>query len=225
MKITKYPQSCILIETNNKKVLIDPGRDVYEQTDMKPEDWNNIDFLLLTHKHSDHCFSEAIKKIKDNNPEMLIISNSEVKDILKEGGVEVEVINEGEIKEFNNLKIEAVKAIHGCCPALGSAAGMPKENIGFIIDDGNLRAYHCGDTIAFYSDFKADVVFVPICGHGVVMEPDIAIDFCNLIKPKLVIPIHYDCSLHPLGTKEFEKQIKKTDLNYQILKNKESIEI
>ena len=25
MKITKYNQSCLLIETNNKRVLVDPG--------------------------------------------------------------------------------------------------------------------------------------------------------------------------------------------------------
>ena len=25
MKITKYPQSCLMIETNNKKILIDVG--------------------------------------------------------------------------------------------------------------------------------------------------------------------------------------------------------
>lgn len=33
MKITKYPQSCLMIETNNKKILVDAGglkyRDVF----------------------------------------------------------------------------------------------------------------------------------------------------------------------------------------------------
>ena len=31
MKITKYPQSCIMIETNNKKILIDAGGIKYQE--------------------------------------------------------------------------------------------------------------------------------------------------------------------------------------------------
>lgn len=223
MKATKYPQSCILVETNNKKILIDPGTYVYEQTDMKPEDWKNIDFLLLTHRHGDHCHPESIKTIKENNPEMIILSNSKVKEKLED--IESEVVKEGDIKEFGDIKIEVVKAIHGCCPAVGGPAGIIKENNGFIIDDGKLRTYHCGDTLVFYPEFKADVIFVPICGHGVVMEPDIAVDFCKLFNPKLVIPVHYDSEKHPMGTDKFEEEIKKTDMKYKILKNKESIEI
>ena len=67
MKITKYPQSCILVETKGKKILIDPGTYVYEQTDIKPEDFKDIDVISVTHKHSDHCFPEALKIIKENN--------------------------------------------------------------------------------------------------------------------------------------------------------------
>lgn len=35
MKITKFPQSCLLIETKGKKILIDPGTLMYSSnTDM-----------------------------------------------------------------------------------------------------------------------------------------------------------------------------------------------
>jgi len=225
MEITKYPQSCILIESNNKRILIDPGKYVYEKTDIVPEEWSEIDFLLLTHRHKDHCLPEAITKIKENNPSVIILGNSEIRDVLKKESVDIEIVKELDTKEFDDIKIEVIKAVHGVSPAVGSPEGVPKENNGFIVDDGKLRAYHCGDTIAFYGDIKADIVFVPICGHGVVMEPDIAVDFCKLIKPKLVIPIHYDSSIHPQGTEKFEEEIKKTDLNYKILKDGESIEV
>ena len=31
MKITKYPQSCLMIETNDKKILVDAGKIKYEE--------------------------------------------------------------------------------------------------------------------------------------------------------------------------------------------------
>ncbi len=31
MKITKYPQSCVMIEVNNKKILIDAGSLKYQE--------------------------------------------------------------------------------------------------------------------------------------------------------------------------------------------------
>ena len=136
----------------------------------------------------------------------------------------IEIVKKGDIKEFDNVKIEVVESVHGYYFKM-KEKGFPKENIGFVIDDGKSRAYYCGDTIAFYNEIKADVVLVPICGHSVVMEPDIAVEFCQEINPKLVIPIHYDSHKHPLGTDKFEQEIKKTNLNYKILKNKESIEI
>ena len=225
MKITKYPQSCVLIETKGKRILIDPGKFVYEQTDIKPEDFKDINILLLTHRHSDHCLPEAIKIIKENNPNMVILGNSEVKDVLNKEEIEIETVKVGDIKEFDNIKIEVVKAIHGICPVNKNPDGVPKENNGFIIDDDEIRAYHCGDTIAFYPDFNVDILFVPICGHGVVMEPDIAVDFCGLFESKLVVPMHYDSPNHPKGTEKFEEKIKNTNLNYKILKNNESIEI
>jgi len=225
MKITKYPQSCILIETNNKKILIDPGSYVYSQTDIEPKDWRDIDFLLLTHRHGDHCHPKSIKEIKRNNPNMIIFGNSKVNEKLKDENIEAEIVKENDMKELGDIRIEVVKAIHGCCPAVGGPDGVIKENNGFVIDDGKLRAYHCGDTLVFYPEFKADIILVPICGHGVVMEPNIAVDFCKLFNPKLVIPIHYDSTKHPVGTDRFEEEIRKTDLKYKILGNKESIEI
>lgn len=224
MKITKYPQSCVLIETKGKRILIDPGKFVYEQTDIKPEDFKDINILLLTHRHSDHCLPEAIKIIKENNPNMVILGNSEVKDVLNKEEIEIETVKVGDIKEFDNIKIEVVKAVHGYWITM-KEKGLPEENNGFIIDNGKLRVYHCSDTLCFRNEIKADVVLVPIYGNAVVMEPAVAVAFCQEINPKLVIPIHYDGPTHPQGTKKFEEEIKKTNLNYKILKNKESIEL
>ena len=61
MKITKYAQACILIETNGKRILIDPG--YLEYTESLLDEWKDIDILLVTHKHRDHCHLPAIQEI------------------------------------------------------------------------------------------------------------------------------------------------------------------
>ena len=56
MKITKFPQSCLLIETKGKKILIDPGNLKYKEEYF--DIWNNVDIILITHKHKVHDTSE-----------------------------------------------------------------------------------------------------------------------------------------------------------------------
>ena len=61
MKITKFPQSCLLIETKGKKILIDPGTLKYKEDYFNI--WNNVDIILITHKHPDHYNIEVLEKI------------------------------------------------------------------------------------------------------------------------------------------------------------------
>lgn len=216
MKITKYPQSAILIEGyKNKRILIDPGDYCYNEN-FTANDWGKIDILLITHTHSDHCLPEAIKVIKQNNPDLIILSNAEVKEKLKnEEGVNSEIIQLGEEKQIDGIKITGVKSIHGELPP-----GKPKPDvIGFLIDD---KIYHPGDTIYLKEKPKTEILFVPICGT-VVMNPEEAARFSKEINPKLTIPIHYDSPNYPVDINDFVKEME--DYNVRVLKNGESIEI
>lgn len=221
MKITKYAQSCFLLNSQGTNILIDPSK--YNEKSVA-ENLKNINIILITHRHSDHCDMPSIKTIIENNQNVKIYSNSEVFSKLKDGGIDCNEVHTGdEIKE-DGIKIKVVKAVHGYTPSIEKSLPI-KESNGYIIDDGKIKVYHCGDTVAFENDSEADVILVPICGHGVVMEPLVAIQFCQIINPKLIIPMHYDSEKHPLGTDKFEEEIKKTDLKYKILKQGESIEI
>ena len=216
MKITKYPQSAILIENyKDKKILIDPGSYCYSEK-FTADNWEKIDILLITHTHADHCLPEAIKIIKQNNPDLIILANAEVKDKLKNDvGVDCEIVKPQEEKQINNIKIKGIKSIHGDLPS-----GNPKPDvIGFLIDD---KIYHPGDTIYLEEKPKAEILFVPICGT-VVMNSKEAARFSREISPKLTIPIHYDSPNYPVDVNDFVKEMK--GYNVRVLRNKEGIEI
>jgi len=68
MKITRYGQSCILIESEGKRILIDPGYMGLTDTIIE-KDWTNIDAIFVSHKHRDHIDENAVVKIiKSSNP-------------------------------------------------------------------------------------------------------------------------------------------------------------
>ncbi|MFT4297816.1 MAG: MBL fold metallo-hydrolase [Candidatus Woesearchaeota archaeon] len=217
MKITKYPQSCILVNYKSKNILIDPGAFVYQQTDLKPEDWKNIDIILLTHEHFDHVDIDAIKIIlKNNNP--TILTNRPVHNLLLDNSIKSIMMHPGDLKIVDGIHIKGEISEHGPLPN-----GKPApEVIGFLIDD---KIYHPGDTVYLVKKPYADVVFVPICGT-VVMDAKQAARFVNDIQCKLAIPIHYSNPKYPTGANEFERQMmKNTSVKYKVLAEKETIEV
>ena len=50
MKITRYYQSCLLVEEGSARILIDPSGAEAERFDS----FGKLDAVLYTHEHSDH---------------------------------------------------------------------------------------------------------------------------------------------------------------------------
>src|SRR3989338_7364280 len=127
MKITRFAQSCILIETNGKRILLDPGYLQYKES-YPDNEWKDIDILLVTHKHGDHCHLEAIKKIVQNSKTQLY-TTKEVADKYPE--ISLDIVKVGDILNFDDVKVEVVKAFHGYIPLL-KGGNEVNENVGFI---------------------------------------------------------------------------------------------
>ena len=215
MKITKYPQSCLMVETNNKKILIDAGSLKYQ--DKFLEEWKKVDVILITHKHGDHIKNDVLKDI--NVP---IYSTQEVQDNYPE--INFNIIKENDIVELDKIKIEVVKAIHGYNPLLKNG-GEVLENVGYIIDDGNHRLYITSDTICFNNDYKADIVALPVTGYGLTMTAFEASLLSKELGANLVLPIHMDNEKYPTNINYMKENFDKFQINYKVLNIEESVEI
>ena len=217
MKITKFPQSCLLIEAEGNKILADPGTLKYKEEYF--DTWNNVDIILITHKHSDHCNTEILEKLNKN---IIIYATKEVAEANK--SLKISIIKENDIIELENIKIEVVHAIHGYQPLLKGAKEV-HENVGYIIDDGKNRLYTTSDTICFKNDYKADILCIPVTGYGRTMSAFEAALYAKEVGAVLTITIHMDNPAFPPDFDFIKEMFKKYEVEYEILENDESIEI
>ena len=216
MRITKFPQSCLLVETKGRKILVDPGNLKYR--DEYFDIWNSVDIVLITHKHPDHCYTDVIQKLNKN---IIIYSTNEVQS--SNESLNISVVKEDDIIELDNIRIEVVHAIHGYQPLLKGKE--VNENVGYIIDDGENRLYTTSDTICFKNDYKADILCIPVTGHGLTMSAFEAALYAKEVGATLTIPIHMDNPAFPPDFDYINEMFNKYEAEYEILDNDETIEV
>jgi L-ascorbate metabolism protein UlaG (beta-lactamase superfamily) len=190
--ITWYGHAAIGIETGGKRLLFDPfltGNPVA----MAQPDALNPDYILISHGHGDHV-GDAVSIAKRSGA--MIISNHEICTWFEQkhglANVHEQHIGGGFNYDFGRVKLTL--ALHGSALPDGSNGGNP---VGFLLYLPNgKKIYNAADTGLFgdmklIGEEKIDLALLPI-GDNYTMGPDDALRAVKLIKPKTVIPIHYN---------------------------------
>lgn len=186
MKIKKIAHSCVLIEKNGKKLLFDPGAYAFDDGIHKPEQFSDVNLVLITHEHADHCSSEAFKTIIKNGAKIIV--GPSVVEKLKEHGIVATVLQPGKRMQIMGFDIEAVDCPHGELPI-----PLP-SNTGFIIDN---KVFNPGDCLNPKGHVpKVQVLFVPTAGPFLRLLD--AINFVKTLAPKIVIPVHDGVLKYPI---------------------------
>lgn len=180
--------------------------------------YNDADFIFITHDHYDHYSEEDIKKVI--KPDTIIVAPESILNKLLKYNHNIENIitvkpNEKYIID-SKINIETIPAYNI------NKQFHPKENnwVGYIIEIEGIRYYIAGDTDSTTENnlVKCDVAFLPV-GGTYTMDFNEASKLANKIKPKIVIPIHYG---DIVGTKQdainFIKLLNK-DIKGKVLIN------
>jgi L-ascorbate metabolism protein UlaG (beta-lactamase superfamily) len=193
--LTWHGHSCFTLETDEgQRILIDPWIDENPTADIKTDDIDRLDYILVSHGHSDH-FDDCVKLAKKTGA--TVIATYELVSFCMEQGVKNgHGMNIGGAYMFDFGRVKLTPALH-----TGSVAGdrdgtHTTDPSGFLISlNSGQRIYHAGDT-ALITDMQllrgqVDVAILPI-GDNFTMGPEDAARAVEMIEPEVVVPMHYN---------------------------------
>lgn len=193
MKITFLGHAAFLLE-GIMNIVIDPFITGNPAAKTKAGDVK-ADLVLVSHGHGDHL-GDAVQIARQSGG--TVVSVFELANFCARKGASVHGLHIGGGYNFGEAAIKLTPAWHGS--GLGGEEG-PAEYLGtpcgFIIKMEGKTIYHAGDT-GLFGDMELigrlnniDVALVPI-GDNFTMGPDDALEAVKMLKPELVIPMHYN---------------------------------
>ena len=181
MKITKYIHSCLLLEKESDKILFDPGLFTFAEGKVKPNQFEDLTAIILTHCHPDHIDDDSLKQIIENNPDVVVLANAEIQGKLAEKDIKVEVFEEG-TRQAGIFTLEAIDAPHEKL----LADELP-QNTAYVVNDAFL---HPGDSLAetLLRRKNTQVLALPLMAPW---ETELqTFEFAKKMSPRVVVPIH-----------------------------------
>lgn len=194
MKFTYLAHSCVQIEAAGHTLLIDPYLTGNPLAPVKAADVHP-DFILITHGHDDHVgdAGDIARRTRAR-----IIANYEIACYFAEQGLETHGMYHGGGYNFPFGRAKMVLAHHGSgFPGPDRRLIYMGSPAGYVLTLEGRNVYHAGDTCAFLEMemigrmHPLEVAFLPI-GDNYTMGIDEAVEAIRLLRPKKVVPIHYD---------------------------------
>jgi L-ascorbate metabolism protein UlaG (beta-lactamase superfamily) len=213
MKIKFIAQSGFIIESEQGFIAIDLWLD-NPINKVEIDEVPNLDYILITHDHFDHGLMDSINLAKRDNA--FFISSKRIQDeIGKEHGLKMIPPKEkGEEYKVGDLTVTQIEAKH---------EGDVGDAIGFMLEVEGKKIYHTGDSDYFNKfveigkDHKVDLLMIPI-GSFYTMDPDSAAQAVKDIKPKSVIPMHYNTfDKIKQDPNDFVKEVKDTGVKTEVM--------
>ncbi len=212
-------QAGFIVRGGETTFLVDPFLSPHEgrlyESALAPAEASGVDVVLCTHEHIDHFDAASAPAIAAASPEALFVVPTPIVDMVTEVGIapgRVVGMQPGETVELGDLAVRAVPAKHGVTMedayGFGEAlSGGLVRFLGYVVDAGDVRLYHAGDTIHYEGmestlrELRVDVALLPINGRdperearGIVgnLTEREAAWLGKEIDPGVLIPMHHD---------------------------------
>ena len=195
MEIIYHGHSFLEIKLTDSSIFIDPFIQWNPLCDISLDEiaWMNVKMILITHGHMDHIWDTPY--IVEKTWAKVVSTYEVVQYLLRDHDItNSHAMHIWWKKKFEeNVEVKFVSAVHWGWVWPNLLGGTPA---GILLKIWAIKIYHAGDTALTY-DMKLlekeniDVAFLPI-GGNFTMHVDDALTAVEFIKPKLVIPIHYN---------------------------------
>lgn len=225
IKAQYFGHSAFSFTHGGSTILIDP---FIGDNPLSKVDPNSIkaDHILLTHGHGDHL-GDTIAIAKKNDA--TVAATFELATWCANQGVKKTLtMNLGGAWKFPFGRAKLTLAHHSSSTPDGTYVG---DAAGIILELDGKTIYHAGDT-ALFLDMKLigemhdiDLALLPI-GDCFTMGVDDAIRALGYLKPKSVIPIHFNTfPLIEVDAQAFVNKAKKSGCNARLIQPDETFDI
>ncbi len=163
----------------------------------------DAEWVFASHKHSDHLDPGTLLDLFAASPDARLVLPAAVMEHAVNLGLSKERLiptRGDETIIVGPLTVHGIPAAH---PNFDYSESTGYPFLGFVFEVDGLRLYHSGDTLAYaglaerLKPLDLDIAFLPINGGYVPGTPpnmniEEAILLAKLVRPRLVIPHHYD---------------------------------
>lgn len=213
-------QTGLMISSDSTCILVDPylSHSVQELDNPElvrlvpiaydPKTLRNVDWVLITHEHMDHCDPHTIPILADASPQARFLAPEPVRRQLREWGIDGTRIQSASAEWLElgtNLKVRSVPAAHP--RVLLGQDGQPKA-VGFLFERCGKQVWVAGDTsvcedlIQFLHDLSPIyAALLPVNEdnffrrrRGIVGNMSVreAFGLAAELKIEIVVPVHWD---------------------------------
>ncbi len=174
MKITKYGHACLLVEDDNRRLMIDPG-----SLTKLPAKLDNVAVVIVSDEHYDHFSIDNLKAILDQSPDVHIYTTAVVADHLTANNINCQAIVGHQVIDSGGFKLDLNEVDHAIVH--GSS---PCRVLTVKVDDW---LYYASDSFV-PTTAKVKVLAIPTSGPW--FKTTTAIDYANAITAEYLIATH-----------------------------------
>jgi L-ascorbate metabolism protein UlaG (beta-lactamase superfamily) len=179
MRLTHLGHSCLLVETADTRVLIDPG-----MWSPRSFDQRDLHAVLVTHQHPDHVDKERLPELLRANPDAELLADPGAARLLREKGLDAEAFEEDDEVVVGGARISATGHNH----ALIHEEIQRISNTGMVVRaEGEPTLFHPGDALDAEPG-EVDVLAFPL--NAPWMRSREMTAFLRRFNAPYAVPIH-----------------------------------
>ena len=168
MRLTRWSHSCVVLEAEGRKLVIDPGGW------SEPRALNGVDAVLVTHEHGDHVDTDRVRASG------LPVWAPRGADL---DGLAFTPVDPGQSLSIEGFEVAAVGGRHAAIVRGQEVCA----NVGYVIAADGETVYHPGDALTV-PDVTVTTLLVPMQASWLKTEE--AIGFLRAVRPDRAVGIH-----------------------------------
>ena len=191
MRLTHLGHSCLLVELDGVRLLIDPGTFSHGF-----EELTGLDAVVVTHRHGDHVDVERLPLLLEANDGTLLLAEPETAAELSAAGIAAQALHPGAELDLAGVPLRVAggrhAVIHPDIPRVGNVAVL----VGTCrAAGGSGLLLHPGDA---YDVVPADVDVLALPLSAPWTKLSETVDYLRVVRPAVAVPVH-DALLQPAG--------------------------